>query len=247
MKISNYYWLYHRQQIFNYQFKGHRHGMYEANIILNGAIELTCGSNVYLVNQGHFAIWKPGVFHMSRVVSEEGCNLIAMQFDLSENTFPSEESAVFQLNETDLSLSSVMLDSTGDALKKLTEAFLMRISDREGCAETSNSGLSDIYHTAVNFMADRLCDDIDVTTVAKHCGVCLTTLKKVFSTYTGKGVWTYFVDMKIHAAKEMLRGENSVTKISDLLGFSSPAYFSQCFKRETGVSPAEYKKSHAGK
>lgn len=235
------------QQRSGYQFNGHRHGMYEANIILNGTIELTCGSNIYLVPKGHFAIWKPGVFHMSRVVSEDGANLIAMQFDLSENTFFSEESAVFQLNETDVSLASVLLDSTGEALQKLTEAFFIRISDREDCAKKSNSGLSDIYHAAVSFMADKLCTDINVATIAKHCGVCLTTLKKAFSTYTGKGVRAYFIDMKIHTAKEMLHSGNSVTETSDHLGFSSPAYFSQCFKRETGVSPIEYKKSGSGK
>ena len=84
---------------------------------------------------------------------------------------------------------------------------------------------------------------LEVQEVAKHCGVCLTTLKKAFSDYAGKGVKAYFTDMKIHRAKELLRMGNPVSEVSDTLGFSSPAYFSQCFKREVGISPQRYRKS----
>ena len=234
MKIITIYKFRHMNQSAVFRFAGHRHGRYEANIILKGTIELTCGENIYTVHQGSFAIWKPGVFHMSRVVSSEGAELISLELDMGDDGFPSGESAVFGLDGTDMKLAEVMCKSEGEALKKLTEAFFIRLSDREGNAVSDRTGLSGIYHTAVRFMSEGIGDDIDVTVIAKHCGVCTTTLKKAFSEYAGSGVKEYLIGMRIHKAKELLKEGNGVSEVSDKLGFSSPAYFSQCFKRVEG-------------
>lgn len=241
MEIINFYNFRHMRQGSDFRFEGHRHGRYEANIILNGTIELTCNENIYTVPKNSFAVWKSGVFHMSRVVSEEGAELIAMEFDPADDGFPSNESAVFKLDETDMMLVELMEASEGEAVKKLTEAFFIRLSRRESNIELSERGLSGVYRRAVGFMADNLDKDIKVASVAKHCGVCTTTLKKAFSDYAGKGVKAYFNGMKIHRAKEMLREGMGVAETSYTLGFSSPAYFSQCFKRGAGVSPRKIK------
>lgn len=51
-------------------------------------------------------------------------------------------------------------------------------------------------------------------------------------------------DMRRQAAIEMLeRGEDSVERISDSLGYSDVANFSRAFKRWTGASPAQYRRS----
>ena len=55
MKIINFYRLRYLVQEPSFRFEGHRHGKYEANIVLDGTIELTCGSNIYQVDKEHFA------------------------------------------------------------------------------------------------------------------------------------------------------------------------------------------------
>ena len=40
----------------------------------------------------------------------------------------------------------------------------------------------------------------------------------------------------------LMSGECSIAEISDLAGFSSVAYFRQCFKDEYGMAPSEYLK-----
>jgi len=237
MKILNLYGARHMHQSPDFRFIGHRHGKYEANIILKGIIELTCNSKVFSLSRGSFAIWKPGVFHMSRVTSEGGAELISLSFELSDDTFPVEESAIFELNKTDMALVSVIDESEGDALVKLIEAFFIRLSGRDENSHTKREALSEIYHNAVNFMADNMDKDLSSNTIAKHCGVCLTTLKKAFSVYSGIGIKAYFNEMKIHRARELLQDGKRVSEVSDILGFSSPAYFSQSFKRITGISP----------
>lgn len=50
--------------------------------------------------------------------------------------------------------------------------------------------------------------------------------------------------IKIEYAKPLIRnGQYKVYEVSELLGFSSPDYFTQLFKSEVKMTPAEYKKS----
>ena len=61
---------------------------------------------------------------------------------------------------------------------------------------------------------------------------------------TGKGPIEYFLNLKIAEAKRLLREEKlPVSKISDLLGYSSIHAFSRAFKNAVGLSPSEYRKS----
>ena len=43
---------------------------------------------------------------------------------------------------------------------------------------------------------------------------------------------------------ELMKDGYSISEIAYTLGFSSSAYFRQCFKDEFGMSPTEYIKSH---
>ena len=44
-----------------------------------------------------------------------------------------------------------------------------------------------------------------------------------------------------HAAVLLQEGKQSVNEIAELTGFSSPSYFTKCFKKEFGVLPSEYR------
>lgn len=53
----------------------------------------------------------------------------------------------------------------------------------------------------------------------------------------------YLLNVRIKESKYLLDNTNySVSQISQILGFSSPSYFSQSFKKKVGVSPSQYKK-----
>lgn len=53
----------------------------------------------------------------------------------------------------------------------------------------------------------------------------------------------YVIQKRIEEAKQLLKNDDyTLSSISRILGFSSPSYFSQTFKRLTGISPNEYRK-----
>lgn len=68
-------------------------------------------------------------------------------------------------------------------------------------------------------------------------------IKRVYKKQTGQGVMQARTDFKIKKAKKMLADGKKAAEIAELLGFSSANHFSSVFKKRTGVSPTEYKKS----
>ena len=54
----------------------------------------------------------------------------------------------------------------------------------------------------------------------------------------------YLLRRRIEESKILLAGtDHSLTQISELVGFSSPSYFSQSFRRLEGMSPIEYRRT----
>ena len=54
---------------------------------------------------------------------------------------------------------------------------------------------------------------------------------------------TYLNCRRIEESKYMLGNTGySLAQISELMGFSSPSYFSQCFRKAAGLTPNEYRR-----
>ena len=85
---------------------------------------------------------------------------------------------------------------------------------------------------------------ISVGDIARRVGKSESTVKQLFFHYRPGGIINYYNSLKINEAKKLIREQNyNMTQISDILGFDNPQYFSKCFKRQTRMTPGEYKKS----
>lgn len=53
----------------------------------------------------------------------------------------------------------------------------------------------------------------------------------------------YLTDIRIAAAKQMLENSDLMVKeIAEKVGYQEASYFTRVFKKNTGVSPAEYRR-----
>src|SRR5665213_279872 len=67
-------------------------------------------------------------------------------------------------------------------------------------------------------------------------------LSNLFSEIEGTTIEKYFIAQKIEKVKELLKyDELSLAQIADKLGYSSVAYLSNQFKKQTGLTPTFYK------
>ena len=67
-------------------------------------------------------------------------------------------------------------------------------------------------------------------------------LSNLFSEVEGTTIEKYFISQKIEKVKELLKyDELSLSEIAERLGYSSVAYLSSQFKKQTGLTPTFYK------
>ncbi|MDR2210156.1 MAG: response regulator [Spirochaetaceae bacterium] len=90
--------------------------------------------------------------------------------------------------------------------------------------------------------------EISLHGTASYVGISPNHLSTVFSQETGETFIEYLTRVRLERAKHLL--ENTPMKSADIAcktGFSDPHYFSFIFKKNTGLSPREYRASlHPG-
>lgn len=78
--------------------------------------------------------------------------------------------------------------------------------------------------------------------IAKKLNYDYNYLSNIFSEVEGITIEKYFIAQKIEKIKELLMyDELTLSQIADKTGYSSVAYLSNQFKKETGLTPSFYK------
>ena len=104
-------------------------------------------------------------------------------------------------------------------------------------------GESSTSELIISYLEENVYGCVTLTDLCTKFYMGKSHLCKLFSDYTGEGPIEYYAKLKISEAKKLLLGDElSVSKISDMLGYSSIHNFSRAFKNSVGVSPTAYKK-----
>ena len=103
---------------------------------------------------------------------------------------------------------------------------------------------TEVFNRVVAYLGQHLSGRVTIETICKDNLIGRSQLQKIFSKKSGLGIIEYFSNMKIEAAKELIRTEQmNFTQISEKLGYTSIHYFSRKFKKVTGMTPSEYASS----
>ncbi|MDE6026093.1 MAG: AraC family transcriptional regulator [Lachnospiraceae bacterium] len=93
----------------------------------------------------------------------------------------------------------------------------------------------------IDYICDSLHTRITVDTLAKHTGLNASYLSCLFKKETGQTISGYIRDKKIETACNMLiYSEYTPVEISSMLAFSSQSYFTEIFRKKTGLTPKKY-------
>ncbi len=117
----------------------------------------------------------------------------------------------------------------------------VRVVDRQS---TQTLAVYDpILITAVKFIQDNFAEGITVRDVLSEVGVSRPTLENHFRHTFGRTAHQHITLKRIERAKELLLLTMlDLGSISVRCGFSYPSKFSAAFRRETGVSPTEFRR-----
>ena len=96
---------------------------------------------------------------------------------------------------------------------------------------------------AKNFCDRNIYEKISLEDISKQAGLSVSQLNRVFRQEFGTTVYSYILNNKISIAKSLLTGTSmSVAEIAFLLNFADEHYFSNIFKKKTGLTPSQCRK-----
>lgn len=242
----------------------HSHPHAELFYCMDGKGELLIGSETISLDKGDFFLINPGVMHTER--SNERDQLAYIVIGVSGVRFLAEGGGD--------ALPQYRLLKARENAHEFAPYFqdvLREISrQRDGYLEICLSILNILFAKASRStqveMADsafvpsamdcseirRLMDEnisrpITLDWLAEQAHVSKYHLSHSFRRQYGVSPIQYLTKRRLEEARHLLG--NTLTSVSDvcaMTGFSSASYFSQAFKRYTGMSPSEYRKSRLG-
>ncbi|MBD2868975.1 response regulator transcription factor [Paenibacillus arenilitoris] len=94
---------------------------------------------------------------------------------------------------------------------------------------------------AMSYIHEHYMDELTVELIGESLSVSGDYLRHLFKAEVGRTVTDYLTGVRIDKAKEMLKtGTYKTYEISERVGYRTGQYFSQVFKKWTGLTPQEY-------
>jgi AraC family transcriptional regulator len=92
-------------------------------------------------------------------------------------------------------------------------------------------------------MAEHLSEEFHLDQVAAQSGLSKFHFNRLFKSATGVSPSRYYINLRMDEAKRQLREtKKSVVEIALAVGYATPSHFAQLFRRETSLSPSDYRR-----
>lgn len=101
---------------------------------------------------------------------------------------------------------------------------------------------ADLIQKAILYIHEHAKSKISLKDIAASLHVNACYLSSIFKKETGKAITIFIAELKMEDAKKLLENTNlAVTDICYQVGYDNPSYFTEVFKKTTGMTPKEYK------
>jgi two-component system response regulator YesN len=169
------------------------------------------------------SIFTDVVLAVSRVVEELGG-------DIAE--------VIPELEDLDVVMAGV---ESSEQLRQRTRAVLTRaLAFRAGRALRQYAGM--VKQAQEYILGHYMDPEISLNDVAAQVNLSPSHFSAVFSQEVGQTFKEYVTEVRLKRAKELLRTTTlKAFEIADQIGYNDPHYFSQVFRKHTGLTPMEFR------
>ncbi len=162
------------------------------------------------------------------------CSRAAMSGGLSRKTALSAADSYIRQVESADTIVEVM-----EIYPTMYDDYIRRVHDRK-----KNATYSVPVRNCMDYVDRHLNENIAVKDVAEGLGYTGYYLSSLFHRETGNTLADYIKIRKIEAAKRLLKDSTEPIKvIAEQVGFATPSHFTLVFRKETGMTPKEYRQS----
>ena len=133
----------------------------------------------------------------------------------------------------------------GEPVKQVLNQIVMEHYIRSKTLLDAESSLSNEMSLVIRYMNEEIDRKIDIDELAARVYLSHSGLIRKFKKEFGVSPSEYLINLRMRRAKQLLI-ENDITvgEAAEKCGYSNAYYFSNAFKKVTGMSPSEYKKKN---
>ncbi len=251
---------------YGYNFAGEIHNFWECVYVTKGSVEVSADDRILRLEAGQIIFHKPLELHKFFVDCTDGVDLLIFSYDLIGEIQQSLADRAFTLNERQKTIITGLKDCIDQQKERYNhfdhryidlfeksptfsqtvvsylQLLFLSLAEEGSPSELLLSREAQTFRKAISFMNNSISTGITVGELADALNISTSTLKRLFEKYAGLSVHKYFTALKIKTATSLLSSGLSVGTVAERLGFSSGAYFSAVYKRETGNNPSSISK-----
>lgn len=182
----------------------------------------------------HFGTDDPAILELIRSI---GGFHVGMKYEKLEPLF------------TEICDTALSFDTDSDILAAVKlVAFLCTI--KKDCLTHPAAAPADpqrsVISEAIEYMRRNYAEPLTIERIAEHCSLSASYFYKLFLGTVHTTPYNYLLTLRLSAAKALLVTTGlSVSEIAAQCGFNSQAYFSDYFKKQTGMPPSRFRTSFA--
>lgn len=266
--INEPYELYYRNESTSSPVGAHTHNAAELYLTLTDLPDVLLNDTVSGVQAGTLILIPPfcvhQLYHEKDIKYERF--ILNLNIQWLENILSPKHELISCIRESDcpliLPLNPEQLSSLVAEMKKLlpivreksiksTAEFFTMLSVLDSAVHNSRKNMKldsvvisksqKTVNDIIAYINNNLEGNISLSEISSALFLNKDYLSRLFMRHTHTSIGRYIAIQRISKAQEYLRKGMSVSKVSELMGFSSYAYFFKVFQKMTGVSPSRYK------
>ena len=127
-------------------------------------------------------------------------------------------------------------------LHELKKYLLGAISAAMGVSSANEKENNRLIQKAKDYINQCYDTNITLETICNSIAVSKNYFCYLFKRVMGVGIWDYLTHIRVEKAKELLIQSNLKSyEISYKVGYDNPSYFTKTFKKQTGLTPQEFR------
>lgn len=256
VNINKIYTLFYQEKEKGFLFKGESHDFWELTYVDKGYLRTSVDGEEWVLNQGEAMFYDRGQHHTQYADKDVAVCYITITFDMELDEHEALLGCKFTIDNTLAQLLDKILYEkersifySEDLIACYLKEFIInlyRLQMLQGSSPATAYQINverGLVESAAALINEKITQRFTVGEIAACVNVSQSYLSVLFKRHKKLTLIEYINSIRLDRCKDLIReGQYSITKISEMMGYSSVHYMSRQFKNNFGVSPSEYAK-----